>query len=131
MIKAWTEGRADSRNRYFWIRRILYKWKNPDLQVLWMCSWRFKLESYHIPKFLATLTGGTSMFPTVTLSIFTLESCCFVPINIKFELIRKHPRRNVRYAAFHGNDRISLIGSRVRTKRPVKLGVISIGMCLK
>ena len=35
---------------------------------------------------------------------------------IKFELIRKHPRTNVRYTAFHGNDRISLISSRVRTK---------------
>ena len=36
MIKAWTKVRADSWDRYFRIRRILYKWKNPDLQVLWM-----------------------------------------------------------------------------------------------
>ena len=39
---------------------------------------------------------------------------------IKFELIRKHPRTDVRYTAFHGNDRISLISCRVRTKRQVK-----------
>ena len=59
MTKAWTKARADSWDRYFRIRRILYKWKNPDLQVSWICSWRFKLESNHIPKFLATLTGTT------------------------------------------------------------------------
>ena len=51
----------------------------------------------------------------------------FVIIN-KFELIRKHPRTIVRYTSFHGNDRISLISSRVRTKRKVKLSVICLGM---
>ena len=89
MIKAWTKVRADSWDRYFRIRRILYKWKNPDLQVLWICSWRFKLESNHVPKFLATVTGTTSMLPTVRQSIFTLESCCFVPINMNSVLSKK------------------------------------------
>ena len=64
MIKAWTKVRADSWDRYFRIRQILYKWKNSDLQVLWICPWRFKLESNHVPKFLATVTGATSMLPT-------------------------------------------------------------------
>ena len=67
MIKAWTKVRADSWDRYFRIRRILYKWKNPDLQVLWICSWRFRLESNHDPKFLTTVTGTTSILPTVRL----------------------------------------------------------------
>ena len=56
--------------------------KKTDLQVLWVCSWRFRLESNHVPKFLATVTGATSMLPRVRLSIFTLESCYFVPINL-------------------------------------------------
>ena len=34
---------------------------------------------------------------------------------VKFELIHKHPHTNVRYTAFHGNDRISLISSQVGT----------------
>ena len=82
MINAWTKVRADSWDKYFRIRQILHKWKNSDLQVLWICPWRFKLESNHVPKFLATVAGATSMLPTVRLSIFTLESCCFVPINM-------------------------------------------------
>ena len=122
MIKAWTKVRVDSWDRYFRIRRILYKWKNPDLQVPWICPWRFKLESNHVPKFLATVTGATSMLPTVTLPIFILESCCFVPINMNSVLsslglslsVSIHVLcRNVRYTAFHGNDRISVISSRV------------------
>ena len=122
MIKAWTKVRADSWDRYFRIRRILNKWKNPDLQELWICSWRFKLESNHVPKFLATVTGATSMLPTVRLSKFILESCCFVPINMNSVLsslslslsVSIHELcRNIRYTAFHGNDRISVISSRV------------------
>ena len=82
MIKAWTKVLADSRNRYFRIRRILYKWENPDLQVLRICSWRFKSEWNHVPKFLTTVKGANLMLPTERPSIFTLESCCFAPINM-------------------------------------------------
>ena len=82
MIKAWTKVLADSRNRYFRIRRILYKWENPDLQVLRICSWRFKSEWNHDPKFLTTVKGANLMLPTERPSIFTLESCCFAPINM-------------------------------------------------
>ena len=41
------------------------------------------------------------------------------------------PHTNVRYTAFHGIDLISMISSQVRTRRQVKLSVISIGMCLR
>ena len=40
---------------------------------------------------------------------------------VKFELIPKHPRMNVRYTTFYGNDCICMISSQVRTKRQVKL----------
>ena len=123
MIKAWTKVRADSWDRYFRIRRILYKWKNPDLQVLWICSWRFKLESNHVPKFLATVTGATSnasFGKAINIYFGKLLFCTnqheLSFVIIKFEPIRKHPRTDARYTAFHGNDRISLISSRVRTK---------------
>ena len=65
MIKTWTRVRADSREKHFRIRVMLYRWKNPDLQFLWICSWRFKLESNHVSNFLATVTGATSMLLTL------------------------------------------------------------------
>ena len=71
-----------------------------------------------------TVTGATSMLPTVRLSIFNFGMLLFCTnqhelsfVIIKFELIRKHIRTNVRYIAFYGKDRISLISSRARTKR--------------
>ena len=137
MIKACNKVRVDSWDRYFRIRRILYKWKIPDFQVLWICSWRFKLESNHVPKFLATARSNVNASYGKAINIYfgKLLFCTnqheLSFVIIKFELIRKHPRTNVRYTAFHGNDRISLISSRVRTKRQVKLSVISIGMCFR
>ena len=73
------------------------------------------------------------MLPTARLSIFTLESCRFLPINKNSVLsslslslsVGIHVRMS--FLAFHGNDRISLIS----TKRQVKPIVISIGMCFK
>ena len=88
----------------------------------------------NVLKFLARVTGATPVFPKVRKSKFTLESCCFVPINMNSVLsslslsLSVSIQVHVRYTAFHDNDHISLISSRVWTKRQVKLSVISIGM---
>ena len=115
MIKAWTKVRADSWDRYFRIRRILYKWKIPDFQVFWICSQRFKLESNHVPKFLATARSNVNASYGKAINIYfgkllvstNQHELSFVII--KFKLIRKHPPTNVRCTAFHDNDHTSLI----------------------
>ena len=65
MIEAWTKVRTYSCDSYTF---NVYKWKNPDLQVLWMfLEIQVRIELQHVPKFLATDTGATSMLPTVRL----------------------------------------------------------------
>ena len=59
MIKAWTKARADSWDRYFRIRRIFYKWKNPDLP-------KKKTQIYN-----PDLQANDSMLPTLQ------EKCFF------------------------------------------------------
>ena len=61
----------------------VYKWKNPDLQVLWMfLEIQVRIELQYVPKFLATDTGATSMLPTVRLSILSIIE--HDPVNLIF-----------------------------------------------
>ena len=119
MIKAWTKFVQIPGTDTFGYAEYCIEWKNPDLQDLWICSWRFKLEQNHAPKFLATMTGATSLLPTIRLSIFTLESCSFVPINMNSVLssFSMSLSVSIQFTAFHGSDRISLIKAGFHQRR--------------
>jgi len=39
----------------------VYKWKNPDLQVLWLLEIQVRIQLQYVPKFLATDAGATSI----------------------------------------------------------------------
>ena len=114
--------RADSWDKYFRIRRILNKWKNLELQVLWICSWRFKLESNHVLKFLCHSDRSNVNDSYGKAINIHFGKLLLVPINMNSVLsslglslsVSIHVQcRNVRCTAFHGDDRISLISSRV------------------
>ena len=75
MIKASTKVRQTPETDTFGYVEYRINGK-PRFQVLWICSWRVRLESNQDPKFVATVTGATSMLSTVRfISLLKIFHC--------------------------------------------------------
>ena len=71
---------AESLDRYFLIHLMLWRWKYAILQVLLICSFRFRLLFKPlVPRFFAPVTGLTLVSPIVRWSILTFSNCRLLP----------------------------------------------------